>query len=148
MRAPQSGRVVEISTVTPGAIIGPGEPLMTILPENDELVALTRLPPSAIDSVAVGGPAWVRLTAFKKANAPLVPGTVSYVSADALTTQDGETYFEARVTLDHEAVAALDGITLVAGMPLEVSLTIGERRAGDYFVEPLLRRFGRAFHEE
>lgn len=148
LRAPQSGRVVEISVVTPGAVVGPGEPLLTILPEEDTLVALTRLPPSAIDSIAVGGPAEVRLTAFKRADAPIVPGIVSYVSADALTNQDGETYFEARVTLDEDAVAALEGVTLVAGMPLEVSLTVGERRAGDYFVEPLLRRFGRAFHEE
>lgn len=148
LRAPQAGRVVQITTVTSGAVVGPGEPLMTILPENDELVALTQLDPSTIDSVHVGGPARVRFTAYKKAGAPIVPGTVSYISADALTDDAGEQYFEARVTLDGEALADLDGVALMAGMPVEVSLTAGERRAGDYFVEPLLRRFGRAFREE
>lgn len=148
MRAPQAGRVVEITTVTPGAVVAPGEPLMTILPENDELIALSQLHPSAIDSVQVGGPARVRFTAYKKAGSPIVPGTVSYVSADALVDDAGEQYFEARVVLDKDAVADLHDVALLAGMPVEVSLTIGERRAGDYFVEPLLRRFGRAFREE
>jgi HlyD family secretion protein len=148
MRAPQAGRVVEITTVTPGAIIGPGEPLMTILPEDDELVALTQLPPAAIDSVHPGGFAEVRLTAYKRADAPLVPGTVTFVSADALEGEDGETYFEARVALDAEALAQHEGIVLSAGMPVEVSLTIGERRAGDYLLEPVLRHLRRAFREE
>jgi HlyD family secretion protein len=148
LRASQAGRVVEITTVTPGAIIGPGEPLMTILPEDDELVALTQLPPTAIDSVRPGGPAEVRLTAYKRADAPLVPGTVTFVSADALESEDGETYFEARVTLDAEALAEHEGIVLSAGMPVEVSLTIGERRAGDYLLEPMLRHLRRAFREE
>ncbi|PZX17132.1 HlyD family secretion protein [Palleronia aestuarii] len=148
LRAPQAGRVVEITTVTPGAVIAPGEPLMTILPENDELVALAQLHPSAIDSVQIGVPAQVRFVAAKKAGSPIVPGTVSYVSADALTDDAGETYFEARVALDPEAVAALDDVVPLAGMPVEVSLTIGERRAGTYLVEPLLRRIGRAMREE
>ncbi len=148
LRAPQAGRVVEITTVTPGAVISPGEPLMTILPANDELVVLTQLHPSAIDSIHVGVPAQVRFVAVKKAGSPIVAGTVSYVSADALEDAAGETYFEARVTLDAPALADLAGVAPVAGMPVEVSLTIGERRAGDYLVEPLLRRLGRAMHEE
>ncbi len=148
LRAPQAGRVVEIPTVTPGAVIGPGEPVMTILPENDELVALTQLPPSAIDSVRVGGPAEVRLSAYKRADAPLIPGTVSYVSADALEGKNGETYFEARVTLDPEALAEHEEIAVTAGMPVDVSLIIGERRAGDYLLEPVLRHLRRAFREE
>ena len=115
---------------------------------NIQLVALARLHPSAIDSVRVGVPAQVRFTAVKKAGSPVVAGTVSYVSADALVDDAGETYFEARVTLDAQALGEISGVTPVAGMPVEVSLTIGERRAGDYLVEPLLRRLGRAMREE
>ena len=148
LRAPQAGRVVEIATVTPGAVVAPGEPLMTILPENDELVVLIHLHPATIDSVDVGVPAQVRFTAAKKAGSPVVPGVVSYVSADTLIDETGESYFEARVSLDPAAVAELDGVTPLAGMPVEASLTIGERRAGSYLVEPLLRRFGRAMREE
>lgn len=149
LRAPQAGRVVQISTVTPGAVLGSGQPLMEILPRDDRLVALIKLPPDAIDTVHVGQPARVQLTAYKRSTAPKVTGEVSYVSADLLEDdQTGAAYFEGRVTLDPDSVAELDGVLLTAGMPVEVSLTVGERRAGDYLLEPILRHFRRAFREE
>ena len=149
LRAPQTGRVVEITTVTPGAVLGSGQPLMEILPRDDRLVALVKLPPDAIDTVHVGQPARLQLTAYKRSTAPKVTGEVSYVSADLLEDeQTGDAYFEGRVTLDPDSVAELDGVLLTAGMPVEVSLTIGERRAGDYLLEPILRHFRRAFREE
>ena len=40
------------------------------------------------------------------------------------------------------------GISLTAGMPVEVAIQTGARRAGDYFLEPILRRFRRALREE
>ena len=33
-------------------------------------------------------------------------------------------------------------------MPVEVAIQTGARRAGDYFLEPLFRHFGRALREE
>lgn len=149
LRAPQTGRVVEIFTITPGAVVGSGAPIMDIVPEEDELVIETRLAPDAIDTVHVGRPATVRLTAYKRARAPMVDGEVSYVSADLLTDpMDGSNYFEARVTLDAEEVANLQDAELVPGMPVEVSIRIGERRAGEYLLEPLLRHLRKAFREE
>jgi HlyD family secretion protein len=50
--------------------------------------------------------------------------------------------------LDPDAVAALDAATLTAGMPVEVAIRTGERRAGDYFLEPILRHLGRALRDE
>lgn len=149
LRAPQTGRVVEITTVTPGAVLGSGQPLMEILPRDDRLVALVKLPPDAIDTVHVGQPARLQLTAYKRSTAPKVTGEVTYVSADILEDdQTGEGYFEGRVALDPDSVAELDGVLLTAGMPVEVSLTIGARRAGDYLLEPILRHMRRAFREE
>ena len=33
-------------------------------------------------------------------------------------------------------------------MPVEVAIQTGERRAGDYILDPLLRHFDRALREE
>ncbi|MEO9652131.1 MAG: HlyD family type I secretion periplasmic adaptor subunit [Roseobacter sp.] len=149
MRAPQSGRVVDISVITAGAVLGPGEILMEILPADDQLVALIRLAPNAIDSVEPGGPAKVRMIAYKRADAPLVNGTLSYVSPDILEDPATQTpYFEARVTLDDSELGKLDDTPISAGMPVEVTLVTGTRRAGDYLIEPFLRHFRRAFREE
>jgi len=150
LRAPQSGLVVHISTVTSGAVIGSGVPLMEIVPDGDRLIVEARLPPDAIDTVHVGRQARVRLTAYKRAKAPTIFGEVIYVSADLLNDErDGSTYFEARVSLDADEIAELGGdVSLTAGMPVEVAIQIGERRAGDYFLEPLFSHFRRALREE
>ena len=44
LRAPQAGKVVEIRTVTPGAVVLSGAPVMEIVPDGDRLVASLRLP--------------------------------------------------------------------------------------------------------
>jgi HlyD family secretion protein len=149
LRAPQAGLVVDIRTVTPGAVVASGAPLMEIVPDGDRLVVATRLPPEAIDTVHVGRPARVRLTAFRRADAPVLDGAVIYVSADLLEDErDGALYFDARVALDPAGVAGLGGAALTAGMPVEVAIRTGERRAGDYLLEPILRHLGRAMREE
>ena len=149
VRAPQDGTVVDVRVVTRGGVIGPGEPIMDIVPSGDRLVVRTRLAPEAIDTVHVGRAARVRLTAYKRSRAPVIDGEVVYVSADLLEDErDGSVYYEAHVALDEAALAALDGVDVTSGMPAEVMIQIGSRRAGDYFLEPLLRHLRHAFVEE
>ncbi len=149
LRAPQAGLVVEVPTVTPGAVIGSGTAVMEIVPDLDHLVIQMRVPPEAIDNVRKGGLARVRLTAYRRALAPVVRGQVSFVSPDLIEDpRDGTTYFEARVTLDPESLAEQPGwVRLSAGMPVEVSVSTGERRAGDYLLEPILRHLRGALHD-
>lgn len=149
LRAPQSGYVVDIQTKTPGAIIGTGKPVMDIVPDTDRLVVQTKVQPETIDTVHVGRPAKIRLIAYPRAISPVVTGDVIFVSADMLTDErDGSAYFDARVSIDLDSLKLLPGITITAGMPVEVSIETGERRAGDYILSPLLRRIHHTFTEE
>jgi HlyD family secretion protein len=149
LRAPQDGLIVSISTVTPGAVVGSGVALMELVPDGDRLMVLARVPPDAVDTVHVGRRATVYLTAFRRAVPPVIDGTVAHVSPDLLQDErDGTAYFEARVALDPASLAAQTDLRLVAGMPAEVAIEIGERRAGEYLVEPFLRYMRGAFREE
>ncbi|MCU0908308.1 MAG: HlyD family type I secretion periplasmic adaptor subunit [Rhodobacteraceae bacterium] len=149
LRAPQDGLIVHIPTVTPGAVVGSGVPLMELVPDGDRLMILARVPPDAVDTVHVGRPATVYLTAFRRAVPPVVDGTVVHVSPDLLTDErDGTTYFEARLAIDPVSLAAQPDVVLVAGMPAQVAIEVGERRAGEYIIEPLLRHMRGAFREE
>lgn len=149
LTAPQAGLVVQIYTVTPGAIIGSGQPLMEIIPDGDRLIVETRLPPDAIDTVNVGRTARLKLTAYKRARTPVMTGEVIFVSPDLLKDErDGSSYFEARLSIDPADIAAQKDVLLTAGMPVEVAIRTGERRAGDYFLEPLTRHLGQALREE
>lgn len=149
LRAPQAGLVVHINTVSPGAIVGSGAPVMEIVPDQDRLIAEVHLPTDSIDTVHVGRPAKVKLSAYKRAKAPTMEGEVIYVSADVLTDErDGSEYYDAKVSFDMATLKGMDEVTLTPGMPVEVAIRTGERRAADYFLEPILRHFGRALREE
>ena len=149
LRAPQAGVVVHIYIVSPGAVVASGAPLMDIVPDGDPLVIEARLPPESIDTVHVGRKATVRLTAYRRADAPVLDGEVTYVSADLIQdSRDGSAYFDARISIDPAGLKDRPDVALTSGMPVEVSIQTGARRAGDYFVEPILRRFGHAMREE
>jgi HlyD family secretion protein len=147
--SPQDGIVTDIRLVTLGGVIGAGQPLMDIVPTDDELIVETRVEPKDIDSVRNGLPARVRLTSYTRALAPTVEGTITYVAADMGTDQrTGNPYFTARVRLARESLAQWPEVRLYPGMPAEVMIVTGERRAIDYFVAPLFDRMRRAFHEK
>ncbi|MDQ1900556.1 HlyD family type I secretion periplasmic adaptor subunit [Paracoccus sp. WLY502] len=149
LRAPQDGLVVDIPVVTPGAVIGSGAIVMEILPDADALVIQARLPPEAIDTVHVGRKARVRLTAYRRATAPTIDGEVTYVSADLLEEpRDGSRYFEVRVRLNAAELEMHPDVALTAGMPVELAIQTGERRAGDYLLEPILRHLRKAMRDE
>jgi HlyD family secretion protein len=147
--APQDGIVTDIRMVTLGGVIGPGQPLMDIVPTDDELIVETRVAPADIEAVRVGLPSRVRLSSYNRSLAPTVEGTVLYVAADMMTDQrTGNPYFTARVRLSRQSLVEWPEIRLFPGMPAEVMVVTGERRAIDYFVSPLFDRMRRAFHEK
>jgi HlyD family secretion protein len=147
--SPQDGIVTDIRTVTPGGVIGAGQPLMDIVPTDDELIVETHIAPSDVESVRVGLPARVRLSSYNRSLAPTVEGTISYVAADMMTDQrTGTPYFMARLRLSRESLEKWPEARLYPGMPAEVMVVTGERRAIDYFISPLTERMRRAFSEK
>lgn len=147
--SPQAGIVVDLRLVTPGGVLGPGEPLLDVVPEDDPLLVEARLQPSDIDSVRAGQPADVRLVAYKGSEAPTLLGELTYVSADLLADpRDGTQHFLARVRLDPASLAAYPRVALTPGMPAEVMVRTGERRAIDWLLAPLTDRLRRAMREE
>lgn len=145
--APQDGVVVDVRFVTPGAVIGPAQPLMDIVPVEDELIVEAKVQPSDIEVVHTGLPAQVKLTAYKNSRSPMIDGEVIYISADQLTDGHGESYFLSRVKLSRDSLSHWHWIAPSAGMPAEVMIVTGKRKAIDYLVQPFRDRMRRAFRE-
>jgi HlyD family secretion protein/epimerase transport system membrane fusion protein len=96
--APSEGTVVELRFRTPGGVIRPGEPLLDIVPQNEELLVDARISPRDIDSVRAGLGARIVLPAFAQRHMPQIEGRVRQVSADAMVDpQSGQRYFAIRV---------------------------------------------------
>ena len=66
--APIGGEVVALKVTTIGAVIGPRDPILDIVPEDIELVIEARVRPEDINYVAVGAPADVRLDRVQAAD--------------------------------------------------------------------------------
>ena len=146
--APVSGTVMELRVVTHGGVVGPGEPLMDIVPTGDELVIEARIDPNDIDVVHPGLPAQVRLSAFSRLTTPILTATVLQVSADSLIDErTGTPYYEARVELDPDQPDLRD-LKLQPGMPADVIIVTGKRTPLEYLLKPIVTSFGRALREE
>jgi HlyD family secretion protein len=147
--APTGGTVVELRFRTQGGVIRPGEPILEIVPRDEELLVDARLSPIDIDVVRAGLPARIVLPAFQQRHMPRIEGRVRRVSADALTDpQSGQRFFEVQVEVDPAQLAALEPeIKLAPGMPAEVYIATGERTVLDYLLGPLHESLRRAFRE-
>lgn len=146
--APADGVVVDLKVHTLGAVIGPREQLMDIVPEGQELVAELKLPIDSVSDLRLGMPAEVRLTAFQQRTTPLVAGKLIYFSADALSDPGGQQfYYLARVSLDQQSLQATNIGPLQAGMPVEAYLRSRSRSALAYLLDPVTQSLYRAFRE-
>ena len=149
IRSPQTGIVHQLSVYTVGGVISPGETMMLIVPEGDELVIEAKIAPQDIDHVHVGQDAYVRFTAFNQRTTPEFNGKVVRLAADLTKEQQsGQSYFVARINLPGEETNRLGRLKLVPGMPAEVYIRTPERTALSFFIKPLRDQIARTFTEQ
>ena len=149
LRAPQDGKVHQLSVHTVGGVISPGEVVMLIVPEGDVLSVEAKLMPQDIDQVKVGAQAALRFSAFNQRTTPELIGEVRTVSADVTQDQkSGAMYYTVRITLPDSEIARLGGLRLVPGMPVESFIRTGERSILSYFTKPLMDQITRSFREK
>jgi HlyD family secretion protein len=149
VKAPEDGIVQDLHVHTAGGVITAGEPLLDLVPPKDRLVVEVQLRPEDIDLVRPGLPALVRLTPYKQRRVPPIDAKVTYVSADRLVDKhNNQPYYAAKVALDPEKLAALNGVEMIPGMPAEVMIKTGETTVALYALSPVLDSFHRAFTEK
>ena len=149
VRAPVDGEVMAMRVSAAGAVIAPREPILDVVPAEEKLVVEARIRPQDIDHVRKDARAEVRLiNAFESSNAPLLPGTVVFVSADRVHAKDSaDSWFVATVELDVAEVRRRSGLRLHAGMPAELYVTTPSRTLLEYLVKPLNIFASRAMRE-
>lgn len=144
--SPVDGIVLNLRAQTLGGVIRAGEPIMDVVPLNDDMVVVARLAPKDIDTVAIGMEARVNLLPFASRNELPLVGSVTNVAADStMDEQTGLYYYEIRVRVPIEEVGRHEGVYLAPGMPADVTVVTGERTMLQYLAEPLVRSISRAF---
>lgn len=147
--APQKGIVYQLAVHTVGGVIAPGDAVMLIVPEGDNLALDVKIQPKDVDQIAPGQPVVLRMSAFNQRTTPELSGFVNRVAPD-LTVEErsGVSYYQVRISVPASETKKLGQLTLLPGMPAEAFIQTGERSALSYFMKPMTDQINRAFREE
>ena len=146
--APVSGTVNELNVNTLGGVITPAERLVTIVPQDADLVIEFRVALNDIDQIEVGKPATLRFSAFNQRTTPEIEGQITAVSAATQQdSQTGERFYLAQVRANDGAIDSQQ-TQLLPGMPVEVFVETEQQVAIAYFLKPFTDQIARAFREE
>lgn len=149
IRSPQDGFVHDLTVHTKGGVIAPGETVMLIVPDQDNLLVETRVAPQDIDQVKLGQTAMLRFPNFNQRTTPEISGNVVRVGADiSRDDKSAPPYFVVRIAIPKDEITRLDHGKLIPGMPAEVFIRTSDRSVLSYLMKPLADQARRAFREK
>jgi HlyD family secretion protein len=148
IKAPITGTVYQMAVHTEGGVIGPGETLMMIVPEGDDLVLQAQVAPNDIDHVHLGQGARVKFTAFNTRVTPDIDAEVTQVAADT-SRADAQSapFYAIRLTISAAELKKLGDNKLKPGMSAEAFIQTEARSPFSYLVQPLVDQFSHAMRE-
>ena len=152
LRAPQEGVIKDLATHTVGTVVSPGTILMSLVPNNDALVAEVWVKNDDVGFVHTGQTAKVKLATFQFQKYGMLEGTIINVSADAadpanqdkVTKNGSPLVFKTLMKIPTTYLEA-DGrrYNLAPGMQVAAEIHLGRRTVMEYLLSPV----SKAWHE-
>jgi adhesin transport system membrane fusion protein len=146
LTSPVRGVVKQIRVSTIGGVIGPGAPVMEIVPIGSRVLVEARIRPADIGFVQVGQEVVVKLSAYEYSVYGGLKGQVQSISPDVLRdaekampgTEAG--YFKAMIRADRSSLRAGDKpLQVLPGMSGTADVRTGERSVLSYLLRPLMK---------
>ncbi|MCB1510609.1 MAG: HlyD family type I secretion periplasmic adaptor subunit [Hyphomicrobiaceae bacterium] len=148
IRAPVAGLVHALQIHTVGGVVQPAKPIVTIIPDGEQLVVEAQVRPDQIDKVKQGSTAGIRFPAFNARTTPRLHGTVTIVSPAQIMGEQGKAYFTAMIEIPASELRKINARhRLLPGMPAEVYIETGSRSMLSYILKPLIDAMMPAFRE-
>jgi adhesin transport system membrane fusion protein len=148
IRSPMNGVVNRLFVNTTGGVIKPGEPIVEVVPVDDDLVVEAMVLPKDIGFIKLGQPARVKVTAYDYAIFGALDGTVKNISADAVPNEKGEAFYMVRIETGAKAIASLDTqLPIQPGMQTQVDIITGKKTILQFLSKPIVAMRENAFRE-
>ena len=149
VRSPVDGMVADLNIFTEGGVVAPGFRMMDVVPLSEPLIVEGQIPVHLIDSVHIGLPVELILSAFNKNTTPRIPGAVVQVSADRLVDQKtGTPYFRMFAEVTDAGRIEINKLPVRPGMPVELFVKTGERTLANYLMRPIRDNLKMSLTEE
>lgn len=145
--APVKGTVKNVRVNTRGGVIQPGEPILEIVPLEDQLLVEGKIRPSDVAFLRPGLPATVKITAYDYAIYGGLKGHVELISPDTLKDDQkaaagraDDTYYRVTVLTDSSSLeAGGQSLPIIPGMVASIEIRTGEKTILDYLLKPVLK---------
>ncbi len=146
--APETGYVQNLTVLTQGQVVQPGEVMMHIVPDDVTLRAEVRILPRDIGFVSEGQHANLRVTGYDYVRFGYATGRLTRISAFSTIGEDRTPFFRAWITLDKSYIGEVaNQYILMPGMSVEAEINIGEKTILVYMLRPVVDGLTRAFGE-
>jgi adhesin transport system membrane fusion protein len=145
LTSPVKGIVKTIKANTIGGVVGPGAPLMEIVPIGSRVLVEARIKPADIGFVRTGQDVVIKLSAYEYTVYGGLKGTVHSISPDAIGDPDragaaDATYYRALIRADRTALKAQGKpLAVLPGMTATVDIRTGQRSVLGFLLRPLLK---------
>ncbi len=140
IKSPVNGTIKQIFVNTIGGIIQPGSDIIEIVPKNDNLVLETKILPADIGFIYDGLVAKVKFTAYDFSIYGGLDGTVTQISADTITDEEGNSFYIARIkTNENHLGTPQKPLYLLPGMTASVDIIVGKHTLLDYLLKPIIK---------
>lgn len=146
--APISGRIYNIQATMAERTIEPGEELLSILPDGQNLMLEVKVLNQDIGFIQAGMPVKIKIATFPFQEFGIIDGEVVQISPNATLDKDLGLVFMARVQLDRTTMPVpvqQRDVQLVPGMSATAEIVTRQRTVLTFLVEPITRRFSEAF---
>jgi len=149
IRSPVNGEVQQVLINTVGGVIQPGQDLVHIVPLEDNLLVEAQIRPADIAFLFPGQEAMIKITAYDFSIYGGLTATLEQISADTITNEEGESFYQIRVRTERSFLLAKNGETLpiIPGMVAEVDILTGKKTVMDYLLKPILKARQNAMRE-
>ena len=133
---------------TIGGVAEAAEPLMEIVPLEEELVIEARLSPINRGYVTENKPARIKISAYDFIRYGTLQGQVKTIAADTEVDHNGETYYLVTVRTDRHYLGDKSlPYPIKPGMEATVDIHAGTQTVLEYLIRPVLKLRHDAFRE-
>ena len=141
------GRIQSLNYKNPGAVVKKGEPILTIVPQDQTLMVLGKLFVKDRGYVTVGQSSKVKLANQDQLKFGPIDAKILRISPDAVQSQEGS-YYEIELELaEQQFTAGNIEYILVPGIQVQIFILTGERTVLSYVTTPFHNGIGQALQE-
>ncbi|PSW20755.1 HlyD family type I secretion periplasmic adaptor subunit [Photobacterium sanctipauli] len=147
--SPVNGRVHKLHINTVGGVIQPGMDLIEIVPTESSLLVEAKIAPKDIAFLRPGLKARVKFTAYDFTVYGGLEGILEHISADTLTNEQGDSFYQIRIRTDEPHMLDKDGsqLPIIPGMTAAADIITGHRTVLQYLLNPVLKARHTALRE-